>query len=88
MDLEEREYEKQLQAWKCRRAEVAVPPDFANKVMASVRGASILQRWIWLQRLGAALARSRLLQTAVYLVAVAVFVLRLAAFFAIFVPAS
>jgi hypothetical protein len=86
MDFEKGEYEKQFQSWKCRRAEVEVPADFANKVMASVRGARILRRWIWLQRVKAAFGRSRFLQTAVYLAAVAFLVLRLAALFAIFVP--
>jgi hypothetical protein len=86
MDFEKEEYEKQIQLWKCRRSEVEVPADFANKVMASVRGARILRRWIWLQRVKAAFGRSRFLQTAVYLAAVAFLVLRLAALFAIFVP--
>ena len=38
MDFEKEEYEKQFQSWKCRRSEVEVPADFANKVMASVQG--------------------------------------------------
>jgi hypothetical protein len=86
MDFEKEEYEKQIQLWKCRRSEVEVPADFANKVMASVQGAHILRERIWLQRVKAALGRSRILQTAVYLAAVALLVLRLAALFAIFVP--
>jgi hypothetical protein len=86
MDFEKEEYEKQFQLWKCRRAEVEVPTDFANKVMASVQGVHILRGWIWLQRVKAAFGRSRFLQTAVYLAAVALLVLRLAALFAIFFP--
>jgi hypothetical protein len=86
MDLEKDEYEKQFQSWKCRRAEADVPADFADKVMASVHGARILRRWIWLQWVKAAFGRSRFLQTVVYLAAVAFLVLRLAALLAIFVP--
>ena len=86
MDFEKEEYEKQFQSWKCRRAEVQVPADFANKVMASVHGACVLRRRIWLQRVKAALGRSRFLQAAVYLAAVTFLVLRLAALLAIFVP--
>jgi hypothetical protein len=86
MDIEKEEYEKQFQSWKCRRSAVEVPADFANKVMASVQGARIIRRRIWLQRVKAAFGRSRFLQTAVYLAAAALLVLRLAALFAIFVP--
>ncbi|MGO9107601.1 MAG: hypothetical protein ACLP9L_00065 [Thermoguttaceae bacterium] len=86
MDSEKEEYEKQFQSWKGRRSKVEVPADFANKVMASVHGVRILRRWIWMQRVKAAFGRSRFLQTAVYLAAVALLILRLAVLFAIFVP--
>lgn len=86
MDFEKEEYEKQFQSWKRRRAEADVPAGFADKVMASVHGASILRRWIWLERVKAAFGGSRFLRTGVYLAAVALLVLRLAALLAIFVP--
>jgi hypothetical protein len=86
MDSEKEEYERQFQSWKRRRAEADVPADFADKVMASVHGARIFRRWIWLQRVSAAFGRSRLLQTGVYLAAVALLVLRLGALLAIFIP--
>jgi hypothetical protein len=88
MDFEKQEYEKQLQSWKRRRAEADVPADFTDKVMASVEAAGVVRRWIWLQRAKAVFARSRFLQTAVYVAAVVLLVLRLAALFAIFVPVS
>jgi hypothetical protein len=88
MDFEKDEYEKPLQSWKRRRAEADVPADFSDKVMASVHGAGALRRWIWLQGVKTAFGRSRFLQTAVYVAAVALLVLRLAALFAIFVPVS
>jgi hypothetical protein len=86
MDFEKDEYEKRFHSWKCRRSEVEVPADFANKVMASVQGIRILRRRIWVRRVKAAFGRSRFLQTAVYLAAVAFALLRLAALFSIFIP--
>jgi hypothetical protein len=88
MDYEKEEYEKQLQAWKRRRAEAEVPADFADKVMASARGARVLRRWVWMRRMTTFFGRSRFLQTGVYLAAVAFLLVRLAALLAIFVPLS
>jgi hypothetical protein len=86
MNFEKEEYEKQFQLWKHRRVEVEVPADFADKVMASVRKARILQQWIWLRLVKAAFGRSRFLQAGVYVAAVVFLVFRLAALLAIFVP--
>jgi hypothetical protein len=82
----ERECEKQFESWKRRRAAADVPSDFADRVMASVHRTHIAETWLWMQRVKRAFSRSTALQTAVYLAALAFFVLRVAALFAIFVP--
>lgn len=82
------DFEKQYESWKRRRAEADVPADFADRVMASVSGARVLGRWMWLRRAKAALSRSKTLQASAYLAAVAFLLLRLAALFAIFLPSG
>jgi hypothetical protein len=87
MGIEDKVYDRQFEAWKRRRAEAESPGDFADKVMASVRAASGLRRWVWVHRVRAAVGRSRFLQMAVYLAAAALLVLRVAAFLAAVFPA-
>jgi hypothetical protein len=79
-------YEPHYEAWKRRRAETDVPATFADRVMASVRGASVVGRRAWMRRAKAALSKSRTLQAAAYVAAAALLVLRIAALFAIFLP--
>ena len=86
MDFKKEEYEKQFQLWKRWRAEAEVPEDFADRVMASVHGTHILQRWDWLRRAKAVFERSKLLQAGVYLAAVTFLMMRLVALLAILIP--
>ena len=78
--------EEKYERWKRTRAEVEVPDDFAERVMASVHqlpqrgGTSLLRRWIM------AVGQSRIVQATATALALAVCVLRIGGILAIFVP--
>jgi hypothetical protein len=84
----EKKYEQQYESWKRRRADTNISADFADRVMASVCGASVRGRWMWLRRVKTRLSSSTTLQAAAYVAAAAFLLLRLAALFAIFLPSG
>jgi hypothetical protein len=79
------DYEKLYESWRRQRAEADVPPDFADRVMLSLRRTR-LQFWLRLWRkMRATAAGSKLLRTAIYSLAIAIWLMRLGALFAIFI---
>ena len=79
------DYEKQYESWKKRRAEVEVPAGFADRVITSIHQTRS-QFWLMLfQRMGAIAARSKIFKAAIYSLALAIWLIRLVALFAIFI---
>jgi hypothetical protein len=80
------DYEKQYESWKKRRAEAEVPDDFADRVMISIRRTR-MQFWLMLfKKTGAIAARSKIFKAAIYTLALVIWLTRLVALFAIFIP--
>jgi hypothetical protein len=80
------DYEKLYDSWRRQRAETDVPPDFADRVMLSLRRTR-LQSWLRLWRkMRAIAANSKILRAAIYSLAIAIWLMRLGALFAIFIP--
>ncbi len=80
------DFEKRYELWKKSRAEADVPDGFADRVMASIHGTRMQLGLEFLQKLGVAAAKSRILQTSAYPVAITFLLLRLVALLAFFIP--
>lgn len=79
-------YEEPYESWKSARAKVAVPDDFADRVMASVHEARQQTRWLPTAGIAATISRSRLLWAAACSLALAVWIARIGIILTIFVP--
>ena len=78
--------EEQYESWKQHRANIAVPNDFADRVMESVHHTRRLTAYLLLQSLVTATAQSRFIRAGVCSVALVVWMMRIGSILAIFVP--
>lgn len=77
-------YEEQYDRWRKRRTNVPVPAGFADRVMASVHQRRQRVWWLVVQQVAAAMVRSRLACAAAGSLAIAVWLIRIAAILAVF----
>jgi hypothetical protein len=78
------DHEKQYESWKQKRADAELPADFADRVMASIRGRQELARRVVLASLLAAARRSRAVRAGVCLAGIAVGIAKIAIVLSIF----
>jgi len=79
-------HEEQYELWKEQRAKVEPPADFAERVMASVHRTRGRAGRFFLERLMAVAWTSRVFRVGVYALAFAVWMMRVASLFLVFVP--
>jgi len=76
----------QYDLWRQQRSKVEIPHDFAERVMVSIRQTRGRAWWSLLKRLAMVAGRSRIVRAGVYSLAFAVWVMRVASIFTIFIP--
>jgi hypothetical protein len=81
-------HDEQYDLWRRRRAQIEVPGDFADRVMASVRRQRQFALRFLLLRLAANAARSRILRVGAFALGVAVSLAQIGSILAIFVPST
>ena len=78
--------EDQYELWRRQRSKVKVPDDFAQRVMMSIHRSRRRAWWSLLKQLALLAGRSRIVRAGCYSLAFAVWMLRVASIFAIFIP--
>jgi len=81
-------HEEQYELWKRQRSKVEVPDDFVDRVMVSIHQTRQRAWWILLKQLTLVAGRSRTVRAGVYCLALAVWMMRVASLFAIFIPSG
>jgi hypothetical protein len=78
----------QYELWRMQRSKVDIPDDFSQRVMASIHQVRRRAWWSLLKQFAVVAGRSRLVRAGCYSLALAVFMLRVASLFAMFVPSG